>query len=114
MDRTGDGRLYCTQPEYPETWVRFKDRGYPFKLRREIEPLTTDQQMLPVILPYVVEWNLTGLDGQPVTLPAGEREAALLDNVDEIVASWLVRAFFEHRGALIRPRPNSSPPSTST
>ena len=107
-EQLGDGRRHCTQPEYPEVWVKFRDRGYPFSLRKDYDeaPLT-DMQAIVIVLGYVEEWMLSDMAGQPVLLPAnGARKPELLGNVDEMIVAWIIREFGAVRRELMRPRKN--------
>lgn len=113
MSALENGRWPCPLAEYPEAWVKFREKGYPFRLRRELDLVATDVAVLPIILPYVVEWNLPDVNGRSISLPE-ERPTALLDDVDEMLVVWLIRTFYEHRAGLMRPRPNLSAPSSST
>jgi len=106
-EQTGDGKRYCTLPEYPGAWGRFKDRGYPFSLRRDYDMASlNDIQTIEAILPFVEEWNMPGIGGADVVLNGAVRKAELLDDVDEMLIGWLIREFSLHRRELMRPRKN--------
>ena len=108
------GRAVCDRPEYAGVWVQFKTTGYPRKLRREWDAANADAT-LAIVLRYVIAWNVRDVDGADVALPDGERPAALMDNVDEAVIVWLIRAFARFWLVdLTAPRPNSSAPSLTT
>ncbi len=104
------GVMVCDRPEYPGVWVKFQTSGYPFGLRRQWDDLKTDVEALGVILPRVVDWNVTDLAGTPVPLNGDReaaRDAALLDNVDDGLVVWLIHAFTRFwRIELPQPRKN--------
>lgn len=83
----------CSLPDYPDVWVRYKARGYPYSLRRKWQEAAGEVEILELTLPYIEAWSLTGADSQPVALPDGARTAALLDAVDIALVFWLVRDF---------------------
>ena len=89
------GTVACNLPDYPGVWVRFATRGYPFSLRRTWEEASGDAAVLSIILPRITVWNVADVDGQTIPLPQnGERPTALLDNVDDAVVIWMIRAFW--------------------
>ena len=85
------GKKVCTLPGYESVWVRFKTRGYPFKLRQEWRD-TDDRGALDIILRYVMDANIPNGNGQPLEFME-PRTAALFDNVEEALCVWLIRAF---------------------
>ena len=87
------GRKVCTLPGYELVWVRFKTRGYPFKLRQEWRD-TDDRGALDIILRYIVDANLPNGNGQPLEFTE-PRTAALFDNVEESLVVWLINAFVQ-------------------
>lgn len=98
------GKYACGVPGYEHVWVRFRNSGYPFSLRHELDEAKDDKVILGIILRYVEEWAMTDVGGAQVQLT---RDAGVLDRVEEGVVTWLIRTFYQHRGALMRPRPNS-------
>lgn len=87
------GTRHCDLPEHPGVSVRFAATGYPFKLRRQWTDEDDASGLIELMLPHILEWSLSGLDGQPIPLPAGERKATLLDDVDLPLVTWLIREF---------------------
>jgi len=85
------GKRHCDLPEHPDVYARFATTGYPFRLRRQWTEEDDASGLIELILPHVVEWNLADLGGQPIPLPDGERKAALLDDVDLPLVTWLIR-----------------------
>lgn len=116
-------------PDLPAVRVKFKTRGYPFRLRREWQE-ATDAKTLDIVLRYVEEWTLPDMDGVPLPLPpVDERKAPVMmvnkvpvllsppvfDRVEDAIVVWLIRTFAQFwRWELTQPRPNSSPPSPAT
>ena len=88
------GTVYCHLPDYPGVWVRFATRGYPFRLRREWESASTDAALIGIILPRVTAWNMPDVDGNPIPLPSGERGIEILNDADDSLVVWLLRAFW--------------------
>ena len=87
------GKKICNMPGYELVWVRFKTRGYPFKLRQEWRD-TDDRGALDIILRYVVDANIPNGKGTPVPLDAvTPRTAVLLDDVEESLIVWLINTF---------------------
>jgi len=103
------GVRHCPLPGYTDVWVKFKTSGYPFSLRRKWDEAKTDTATLGLILPYVVEWNLTDVDGQAVDLPAaGERSIETVANIEDALLMWLIREFSVFWFTeLLTPRKNS-------
>jgi len=105
-DASEFGMVACGLPDYPGVWVRFVTRGYPFSLRRQWEE-AKDSAVLSIILPRITDWNMLDVDGNPLPLPPNERPPTLLDNVDDAVVIWLIRAFWRFwRIDLTTPRKN--------
>lgn len=100
-----------TLNEDGSAWVLFKPSGYAFKLRKQLRDITTDEQALTVIRPYILSLSLPMLDGG--TLSKLETVDDLAD-VDEPLVMQLILQFYEFRGERnLAPVPkNSSPPST--
>ncbi len=108
------GRVDCKEPQFPGAWVKFKTSGYPRKLRREWDNANANGT-LEIILRYVEAWNIPALGGDVVALPAGERKADLMDDVEDALVAWLIRAFLNFwLNELTAARPNSLPPSPTT
>mgnify|MGYP003394147071 CR=1 FL=1 len=109
------GKIICDRPGYESVWVRFKTRGYPFRLRDEWRE-TNDVGALALILRYVVEWNLPDMDGNAITLPSeSPRSPSILDNVEETLIVWFIGAFAQFwRVGLPSAEKNSPAPSPST
>ena len=106
-------RKACEVEGFESLWVEFKTSGYPRKLRKEWDEAESDG-VLSIILRYVKDWNLAGIDGKSITLTL-ERPASLLDEVEDAVVVWLIRAFQSFwLWELPQPRKNSLPPSTIT
>ncbi len=103
------GLRHCPLPGYTDVWVQFKTSGYPFSLRRKWDEAKTDTATLAIILPYVVAWNLTDVDGHPVELPpAGERSIQTVENIEDGLLMWLIREFNTFWFTeLLTPRKNS-------
>lgn len=109
-----DGRKQSPLAEYPDVWVEFKQSGYPFKLSRTLDKSKDATETIRIILGYVTAWNMTDVDGAMVELPdRGGRTPEILDNVDEALTTWFVKAFYENRADIIKSK-NSLPPSPST
>lgn len=107
-DRSEFGVRHCPMDGHTDRWVKFKTSGYPFGLRRKWDAARSDTETLSLILPYVIEWNLVNLDGQPISLPDGARPTDLLDDVEDQVLMWLIREFVVFwLGELLQPRKNS-------
>ena len=85
-------RIECDLPRYAgKVWVGFREDGWKFKDRRAILETTSDLVALNVIVGYVEEWEV----GVPFVSGGG---IDLLDEVDDELVGWLVRAWFEARG----------------
>ena len=84
-------RYQCTVAGYEAVFVRFSERGYPHKLRREW-PGYGEDQVLATTLRYVVEWHMVDLAGQALSLPAVHDD---LDEVEWAVLGWLVTSFVQ-------------------
>lgn len=109
------GRYECEAQ--PGTWVQFRTSGYPFKLRKQWRDVFKEAEVLEFVLKYVADWSLKTVDGTPVVLPPapGERKAALVDDVENVVVAWLVSIFGTWlMGDSVRPPKNSSPPSRTS
>jgi hypothetical protein len=101
------GTKACDVPGYQDCWVQFKTSGYPRKLRREWVAADAEQTWA-ILMRYTLAWSLRDLSGAAVPLPDTDRPMALLDDVEEAVAAWIVRAFTEFwLKDLSSPRPNS-------
>ena len=85
------GKVSCTLPGYESVWVRFKTRGYLFKLRQEWRD-TDDRGALEIISRYIVDTNFPSGNGQPLEFME-PRAAALFDDVEESLIVWLINAF---------------------
>ena len=102
------GRKTCDVPGFEHVWVRFATRGYPRKLRREWDEADADG-VQRIVLRYIQEWNVPDVAGAPVPLPAApaEHPSSLLDDVEDAVVVWLVRAFQRFwLVELLAPRPS--------
>lgn len=86
------GRKTCPVAGYESCFVQFATRGYPRRLRKEWDAADPDG-VLRIVLHYVVDWQLTDTAGQPVARTA---DPAGLDNCEDAVVNWLIRAFAEH------------------
>ncbi len=101
------GVYRCDTPEYPDAWVRFRLTGYPFKLRRQMEEITNDREAMLLMLPRVADWSVRDADGREMPSPAEcLAQPELLDNLEDPILFWLMRAFWAHRAALNLPRKN--------
>uniref|UniRef100_A0A6M3KKR1 Uncharacterized protein n=1 Tax=viral metagenome TaxID=1070528 RepID=A0A6M3KKR1_9ZZZZ len=87
-------RIKCDLPAFPDTFVEFRDRPWKFGDRRRTLEAGGDAAALEIILPYVVEWNVKDCGGNPVDAKAG---VDMLDDVEDGVVIWLIRAWFEAR-----------------
>lgn len=76
-------------------WVEFKDSGYPFKLRKDLQKASNDEETLTLVIPYVVRCHIPTVDG--VWLEKINSFDDLLE-VDERIAINIFLAFFEFRG----------------
>jgi hypothetical protein len=103
------GVRHCPLPGLTDLWVKFKTSGYPFKLRKQWDAAKTDTATLAVLLPYIVEWNLIDVDGQPVALPdVAERTVETVANIEDALLMWLIREFTVFWFTeLLTPRKNS-------
>lgn len=108
------GRYPCPIPEYEGGWVKFRNSGYPFSLRKRLDEAKLDDiAILNIILPFVEGWGLTDVSGRSVVLPPPDkRTSEVLSEIEEGVAAWLIGTFYRHRIALMQPRPNLSAPSS--
>ena len=114
-ERAGTETRPCPLPEFPGVWVRFKASGYPFSLRRQWLESRDDRELLAIILRYLEEWNVPDVAGAALVLPAGDREAKLLDNTEISLVSWLIREFSVFLlNDLVRPPKNLFPPSPAS
>ena len=105
------GLKHCDVPTYEHVWCQWKTSGYPRKLRREWDGANA-HDTLCIVLRYVAAWGVTDLAGNAVTLAP---DPACLDDVEDGVVAWLVRAFVGFwLVELTAPRPNSSPPSPAS
>ena len=103
------GRIECDAPGYEGVWVRFKTRGYPFKLRQEWRA-ADDVGALAILRRYIEDWSVTNMTGAPVLL---SDDTALFDDVEETLIVWLIQSFARFwRETLPSARKNSSAPST--
>lgn len=80
---------------YPEAWVEFRDEPWPFRDRRLISEAVDDVVTLRVILPYVTDWALQDVQGNPV--PVTMNPSGLDDVDDRFLIPWLIRAWFQAR-----------------
>jgi hypothetical protein len=86
-------RVECDIAGQESRWVEFRSDRWPFKDRRRV--LESFQvEALEVILSYITAWDLIDVDGAVV----GAVSLAALDNVDDLIVDWLVRAWFDARG----------------
>ncbi len=109
-----DGIRKSPNPEYPDVWVQFKTSGYPFSLNRTLDKSKDPLFTMQTVLSYVIAWNMTDIDGKAIELPMnGARGPEILDNVDEALTTWIIKAFYENRAEIIKAK-NSLPPSPST
>lgn len=98
------GTKQCDVPGYEDCWVSFRTSGYPRKLRREWDEAEVDERYA-TLLGYVSAWNLRDLAGAALE---NTRQPGCLDNVEDAVAVWLLRAFTTFwLVELPAPRPNS-------
>ena len=80
------------------TWVEFRDDRWTFGDRRLVLEATTDWDALDIIVAYVMSWNVKDVDGASVRPRDGDNRpvtSAALANLDDDVARWLVRAWFQ-------------------
>jgi hypothetical protein len=105
------GHKVCDVPGYEHVWCQFATSGYPRKLRREWDAADSDE-IQRIFLRYITAWHLTDVAGAVVE---NTREPACLDNVEDAVVVWLLRAFtLFWLKELTAPRPNSLLPSPAT
>lgn len=83
-------RKACPIVGYEQCWVEFKTSGYPRKLRRLWDETKDADATLEIVLSYITAWSLVDVNGAAIELG---RTAAVLDNAEDAVAVWLVRAF---------------------
>lgn len=109
------GMRPSTLPDFPDLWVRFATRGYPYSLARKWLDKNSDEMLL-VMLGYVEEWNMIDLDSNPIALPEKEKRSPdLVDNVEDRILFWLVQQFQEFWQRDLRlPRKNSQPPLSTS
>ena len=105
----------CTLAEWPDIWVRFRVRGYPYSLARRWLAMN-ERDTVETVLSYIEEWNLTDYNNAPILLPDGERKLELLDDLEDQLVAWLVREFtiFWQRDLRSGGRKNSLAPSRSS
>ena len=109
-----DGTRKSPIAEYPDVWVQFKASGYPFSLTRTLDKSKDALETMRIVLSYVIAWNMTDIEGRVIELPVnGARGPEILDNVDEALTTWVIKAFYENRAEIIKAK-NSLPPSPST
>ena len=98
------GLKHCDLPTFEHVWVLFKTSGYPRKLRKEWDSADANQT-LDIVLRYVAAWGVTDLANNVVE---NTGDSVCLNEVEDAVVAWLVRAFVKFWLAeLIAPRPNS-------
>ena len=86
-------RVECDLPAYAgKVWVDFRETGWKFKDRRTILETTSDLVALNMIVGYVEAWQI------PDTSFVAGGGIELLDEADDDIVGWLVRAWFEARG----------------
>ncbi len=80
-------------------WIEFKDRGYPYKLQREIREANDDLKTLEIIAPYIVKCHLpkAGVNGDAVEYLEAVAAPIDLFEVEEDVVVKLIREFFVFR-----------------
>ncbi len=83
-------RKPCPIPGYEQCWAEYKTSGYPRKLRRVWDDTKDADATLEIVLSYVTAWSLVDLDGAAIELG---KTSAILDNTEDAVVVWLVRAF---------------------
>lgn len=103
------GKVDCDLSEYPGVWVKFKTRGYPFKLRQQWRDAKDDAEIASITLRYIEAWGLVDIDGKDVPLPATkDRPYDLLADVEDALVVWMVREFKKFwQFDLVSARPNS-------
>ena len=104
------GIIECDAPGFEGVWVRFKTRGYPFKLRQEWRDVD-DVGALEILTRYIEEWSVPDTAGLQI-IPLVELPARF-DDVEETLIVWLIQSFARFwRETLPSARKNSSAPST--
>ena len=87
-------RVDCPLEGYKDTWVEFRDKGWTFGDRRRVEDSMSDSMALTIILGYVEKWNLKDASGAEIPV---KRDLEVLDEVDDVLVTWLIRAWFQTR-----------------
>lgn len=95
-------------------WVLFKPNGYPFRLRKQLREASRDEEVLEIMIPYILGLHLPKTSGDGAVNKLNSVDD--IEEVDEAVATQLVMQFYEFRGERnMAPVPkNSSPPSQDT
>jgi len=83
-------RIDCKLPGHEGEWVEFRDSPWPFKDRRAVLAANSDLAALTVILGYVSGSELKDVDGKPAAVSGLDS----LDNLDDLVVSWIIEAWF--------------------
>jgi len=96
-------RIECDQPAFPGAFVEFRDRPWKFGDRRRTLEATDDALALGIILPYVTGWNIKDCDGKAVAVEDG---VDALNEVEDGLVIWLIRAWFEARLRATQLAPN--------
>ena len=76
-------------------WVEIKERGYPYKLQRQIREERGDDKTLELIIPFVTACHLPRADGEGFLDSLAS--ASDLDDVEEAVVINVIREFFTFR-----------------
>lgn len=98
-------RIEYERPDYEGVWVEFKDRGWRFKDRQRILSSFDDLETLKVVLGYITGWRMLDVDMKKVpfkpTVKVGKDDEAkevpnlaLFDDLDEVVVTWVINAWF--------------------
>lgn len=107
-------RIESDRPGLQGAWIDFRDDKWRFGDRNKILNSSSDLDTLTIVLDYIVAWDLKDVDGKKikfeptVTETVGEGDDAeeitrpnleLFDNMDELVASWVINAWFEAKNS---------------
>lgn len=87
-------RVDCPLEGFRDTWVEFRDKGWTFGDRRHVIEAVTDSAAVNIILGYVERWNLKDTSGLEVPI---KKDIEVLDQVDDVLVVWLIRAWFQAR-----------------
>jgi hypothetical protein len=87
-------RVDCDLEGHKDLWVEFREDRWTFGDRRKVSESFSDSLALTIILGYVEAWHLLDVNGKEVEFV---KELEGLDDMDDRVVVWIVRAWFQAR-----------------